>query len=104
MNSAFNQLQKQSERFKDHELCTYHQESLQLADAFVQTIEQPQRNLPVMMDRRRQENIESNRNILESVVQALVFCGKQEIALRGDAEDNAKPGNPGSFVKLQEMI
>ena len=53
-----------------------------------------------------QKQIQANRKIIESLLKVIVFCGKQNIALRGHrCEDNdvlmaENDGNPGNFLAL----
>ena len=44
------------------------------------------------------------RGILKSVASAVLFCAKQCIALRGDAEQLDSPGNPGNFLALLKLL
>ena len=46
-------------------------------------------------DAHKTANIEHDRSILKSLTSAVLFCGRQCIALRGDAENTETPGNPG---------
>ena len=72
-----------------------HQCSLQLAEQLVHFVEYPETNLPALFSSRR-----ADRGILKSVASTVLFCAKQCIALRGDAEQLDTPGNPGNFLAL----
>lgn len=104
VNAPFRTWQKKAEKCKDHEHAKYHQEALQLAEEFVHSIEQPATTVVCMVDRRRAQNIERNRSILKCVADAILYCGRQCIALRGDAEKLNTPGNPGNFLSLLKLL
>lgn len=40
-----------------------------------------------LMDKGRKKQAETNRKLLGSIVKVVVFCGKQNIPLRGDRDD-----------------
>ena len=42
--------------------------------------------------------------MLKSVASAVLYCARQCIALRGDAEDTELPGNPGNFLALLKLL
>ena len=60
--------------------------------------------MPSQIDQRRAANIKHNRAILKSIVRAVLFCGRQCIALRGDAEGGDGPGNPGNIRALLKLL
>ena len=104
VNSPFCAWHKKAEKCKDHEHAKYHQEALQCAEEFVHTIEQPTTTVASMVDRRRAQKIEGNRSILKCVADAILYCGRQCIALRGDAEKCNTPGNPGNFLSVLQLV
>ena len=84
VNNPFRSWHKKSEKCKTHETSQYHQEALCLADSFLRSVESPETTTVAMLEKRKMENIERNRAILKSITEAIVFCGRQCIALRGD--------------------
>ena len=56
------------------------------------------------IDARKAANIECNCSILKSLANAVLFCGRQCIALRGDTEHLDKLGNPGNFLALLKLL
>ena len=42
--------------------------------------------------------------MLKSIVRAILFCGRQCIALRGNSEQLDTPGNPGNFLSLLKLL
>ena len=39
-----------------------------------------------------------------SIASAVLYCGRQCIALRGDAEDGKSVGNPGNLLGLLRLL
>ena len=70
----------------------------------MRSVENPDKTLPSLINSRRANNIVQNRAILKSVARAVLFCGKQCIALRGDSEQLDTPGNPGNFLALLRLM
>ena len=52
----------------------------------------------------RGNGVSSGIFILKCIAQALLYCGKQGIALRGDKESVHETGNPGNFIALLKLI
>jgi len=67
-------------------------------------VEHPDASIASHVDTRKAANIEHNRKILKSLARAVLFCGKQCIALRGDIEKPEAPGNPGNFLALLKLL
>ena len=51
----------------------------------------------------RLQEIQSNRHYLISIVQVLLFCAHQEIALRGH-DESVKSANRGNFLELLHLL
>lgn len=103
VTSPFRTWQKKSEKFKAHESSAYHHESVVLADELKRRIEHPEEAITAVIDKEKAANIAKNRNILKSIIRAVLFCGQQCIALRCDAENLDTPGNPGNFLALLKL-
>ncbi|KAL5491472.1 hypothetical protein EMCRGX_G016767 [Ephydatia muelleri] len=101
VTKPFQTWQKKSAQFANHEKTSYHQCSLQLAEQLVHSVQHPETNLLALFSSRRADNIARNRGILKSVASAVLFCAKQCIALRGDADT---PRNPGNFLALLKLL
>ncbi|KAL7844825.1 hypothetical protein SRHO_G00233640 [Serrasalmus rhombeus] len=56
------------------------------------------------MDSAKEANIKENRHILKCVAEAVLYCGRQCIALRGSAEQQHCSGNPGNFLALLKLL
>ena len=58
-----------------------------------------------MLDDVRREQIDKNRYYLKAVIDVLLYCAKQEIALRGHRESlSAQSSNRGKFLELMELL
>ena len=75
----------------------------------VKTVEHSQSSIVAQVDAWRAANITRNREVLKSIARAVLFCGRQCIALRGDGEriemnDTFVSGNPGNFLALLKLL
>ena len=77
---------------------------MQLADAFIMSVEKPDTSLPVLINTRKADNIHHNRSILKTVADAILYCARQCIALCGDHEKLDHPGNAGNFISLLKLL
>ena len=97
-------MEQKSEKTKEHVQSHYHQKSMELADNLKFTIEHPHHTIVSKIDARKAANIERNRSLLKSIARAILYCGRQCIALRGDREDIDLPGNHGNFLSLLKVL
>ena len=104
VTSPFRMWQKKSEKLKAYENSAYHYESMVLADDLKWKNEHPEEAITAVADKTKAANIARNQNILKSVTQAVLYCGQQCIALRGDAEKLDTLGNRGNFLALLKLI
>lgn len=81
-----------------------HYEAALKAEALIQRFENPNQTLPYKMNTEKAKRIAENRKILSSVIEAITYCARQCIALRGDNEDLSSPGNPGHFLALLKVM
>ena len=77
---------------------------MEFADQLIRSVEHPETPLPAIINAKRATNIAQNRRVLKSIARAILFCGKQCIALRGDAEQMDTPGHPGNFLTLLKLL
>ena len=78
----------------------YHLESVTTAQALKVSTEDTSRRIDVITNTSLQRQIDNNKHILEQIVHAILFLGKQGLAFRGDNEDVKSPKNPGNFLAL----
>ena len=81
---------KKSEKVREHEQCMYHQNAMEKAADLKQAVEHP--------------HIKGSREVLKYIARAVLYCGRQCIAQRGDAENLNRPGNPGNFLALVKVM
>ena len=82
----------------------YHINAVADASAFIRTVECPQERLDVRMNQQYLQNIKENRHILKCVVECILLCGRQCIALRDDIENLEKSVNPGHFFAVLKLM
>ena len=94
------------EKAQEHSKAKYHLEAMLEAEDYIKRRTTPNSTISSQTSERIRQNVERNRKILTSVIQALEYCGKQCIALRGDEESRAseKTGNRGNFLCLLKLM
>ena len=91
LEKATGSSQKNPGMINAHEQSEYHKHAVQMAEDFIYNYEHPQSRID---GRIRRENLMRNKHILRSIIDAIVLCGKQGIALRGHCDDgSADPSN-----------
>ena len=104
VNKPFIKWNKKSEKIHPHGLIQYHQDAEKLALNFISSVENPSKSIGPLIDRQRLEKIEKNRHIVPCTAEAILFCGRQCIGLRGDCEKFNSSGNPGNFLALLSVM
>lgn len=95
VTQPFHVWNRKGEKAKEHEFCSYHQHALEQADHQKWTVEKPHTTIISQVDAH---NIKWNHAVLKSIACAVLYWGRQCIALRGGAKDTESPGNPGNFL------
>jgi hypothetical protein len=105
-------LKKASEKLRDHfegnttaMAKKYHLAAVEKAELFKATMEQKIVPIDQQLCSIRAENVRRNREKLKSIVETIIFCGRQGIALRGHRDDwkhldEVPHANPGNFIAL----
>ena len=105
VNFPFRRWHKMSETFPAHAKMDYHRKAIQKSEMFCAVIEKPSQSTRNLIDAKLSENVTKNRHIVKCMSEALLFCARQCISLRGDKEDvNSTSGNPGNFFSLLKLI
>ena len=104
VSKPFCRWNKNSENAKEHVQSKYHQKCVELTDNLKFTIEHPDTAIVSRIDAHKAANIKHNRSLLKSIASAVLFCGRQCNALRGDIEDYDAPGNHGNFLSLLKLL
>ena len=82
----------------------YHIDAVEAGLAFKRSIEHPEEHIDVRLSSDLLRLINENRQIIKCCAEAVLYCGRQCIALRGDNEKLDQPGNPGNFLALLKMM
>lgn len=72
--------------FRAHENCEYHKEAAEKVDAFLNAI-RTGTTVVQLSDAALATRMSRNSKVLASVVESVIFCGRQNIALRGHRVD-----------------
>ena len=104
VNSAFTRWTKVTTTLGSHATLEYHLESLTKADAFKCGYEDPEKTIRGHFNKELVEHIAKNRLIMERIVRAILYLGKQGLALRGRGEDPRRGSNPGNFLSLLHLM
>ena len=104
VNAPFTKWHHRSKVVVKHQNSTKHKEAVEKAEYFIHSIERPETNIAVIVDHNKQANITENRHILKCIAEAVLLCGRQCIALRGNNENVASSGNPGNFLAVLRTI
>ena len=95
---------KATDILKDHQKEEYHITASLRADDFLQTAERPETSITPIIDNEAARHIAKNRKLLRSIISCIVFCGTQNMALRGHNESLSDEGNnPGNFLALLQF-
>ena len=63
------------------------------------------KTLPFIVNEEKRRRCQENRHILKMIVKDILFCGRQNITLRGDVEDIKDPSkNPGNFLAMLKVF
>ena len=103
VSEKFNHWTRKSTKFSSHNSNKYHQLALCQMDGLKSAITKPGSSIDSRIKKISNEEIIKNRHIIKSLAEAVLFCGKQCIALRGhrdDASSSDAQGNRGNFHAL----
>ena len=95
-------------KFANHKISDNHQYSDGKYQAFKVNRKDPTKAVNTMWSKAEAERIRKNRERLKTVIECVLFLGKQGLAFRGNREDNEHfddPGtNPGNFKALLQLL
>ena len=110
VETAFTNFKKMYEFCDAHAEQQYHKDAVVTCDAFVERWSGRRESVAVQLRVGSRETIQSNRQKLHSIVETIVLCGRQNIALRGhrdsgtDVERVQSTGvNHGNFRALLDF-
>ncbi|KAL4144132.1 hypothetical protein QTP88_006359 [Uroleucon formosanum] len=102
----FNNWKKAKEVFNKHSSLEYHKTAALKADSFLNVFSKKQKSIVDALDDDRSKQIINNRKRLLPIVECIILCGKQEIALRGHRDFgpidfiSASAKNEGNFREI----
>ena len=102
VSEKFNHWTRKSMKNSSHNSTKYHLLALSRVDALKSAIEKPGSSIGSLIRQTSSAEIVKNRFIIKSLTEAVLFCGKQCIALRGHRDDCTADvqGNRGNFLAL----
>lgn len=106
---GFSSWQKALEKFENHQKSQYHCDSILKSDNFVQIKKDIKKPIDKTIDISKNKQAEQNRNILKPIIDTVIFCGRQNIALRSHRDhglfdiENPPIENEGNFRALLRM-
>jgi len=89
---------KATERFSTHQKSNSHKEALCKVIGYKQSLTSSG-NIIGLIDKNHCKVVSDNRNYLKNILETLLYCAKQGIAIRGHEEDS-KSLNKGNFIEL----
>lgn len=110
VDTAFTNFKKAYEMCDSHAVRHYHKDAVIFCDAFVERMTGRRDSIAVQLNKDLAHSIETNKQKLASIVETIVFCGRQNIPLRGhrdsgtDVEGCQSPTtNHGNFRALLQF-
>ena len=100
VKSALKNFNKATDILKEHHKEEYHIAASVKAENFIKIMQEPQKAISSIIDTQRSTLIEENRKLLHSIISCIVYCGRQNIALRGHVESTDGENNPGNSLAL----
>ena len=82
-----------------------HAKAARTAIEFIESYENPHKNIISYVDSAAAERLKENRHILRMIVDVILYWGRQAIPLRGNKEHSSEATtNPGNFLALLKLF
>ncbi|XP_031332794.1 zinc finger MYM-type protein 1-like [Photinus pyralis] len=97
---------KAKERFTEHQTREYHQHNVENAALITNIVKGKQDPINLQLNQEEKNQILENRKTLEPIIETVLLCGKQGLALRGHRDggriivDPEKDDNEGNFREI----
>ena len=106
---AFTNFKHAIETFKKHEQKDYHKEAVVKMESFMKVMSGQQDSISVQINNAAKELIATNRKKLQSIIETIILCGRQNIPLRGHRDagtdlERACEGHGNFWALLQFRI
>lgn len=104
--TKFDNWRKALEGFQNHSETNYHKTCLSDSEHFLKVQKNINEDISVKLDSSRKNQIMKNRELLTPIIEAIILCGRQNIAFRGhrdsgklmiDQTDDEYENNEGNF-------
>ena len=102
VNSPMVNFTRAKQTLQEHSTQRFHQLSVEDTAVFTGQMERGYVSIGQQVQSQSARAIEKNRKVLLSMLKAIIFCGRQNIALRGRCSDGSD-GNPGNFEALLQF-
>ena len=106
VNQTLKLFNKATDKLKAHDKSELHKNAMAQSDNFLRVMDKKNSTIHEQVNTALTERIAKNRQKLTSIIKTVIFCGRQNIALRGNHEsDSALPDstNRGNFKALLEF-
>jgi len=106
VTKQYNRWKDALENFSSHQTTEYHKYCRLAANNLLKVSTNEIQPIDVVLDSRLKKEIEGNRKFIEPIIDTVVFCGRQGIALRGDKDHGSIESfdypvhNDGNFRNL----
>ena len=101
---GFLELECYFERFRDHAMKSpIHSNATLRATQFRSCMENKLTVIDVQYSGMISKQVEINGKKLQPIIEAIILCGRKNIALRGDRDDDTK-NNPGNLQAMLEYL
>ena len=87
----------------EHDKQSSHRMACQDALEFLSQMENGKPSVRQLLENELGTSIAKNRAILKSILKVIIFCGKQNISLRGHCEQIGSHSNHGNFLALVDF-
>lgn len=93
VSKPFHQWQKALEKIQEHGRLKYHEDAMIQSENFLARMKKPEAGIDVILDGAAAEQIENNRKVLGGIIEIILLCGRQGLALRGTDDDGVMVSN-----------
>lgn len=105
VKTAFRHWKKALEKFREHQTKRYHKDAMDDGQNFKLIYENKKNDVISEIDKGRKQQQLENRQKLIPIIRAILFCGRQGIAIRGHRDDgnlliDMPKENDGNFRAL----
>ena len=107
MDEGFQNWKKQNDALKKHERSETHRSSKVAEALFLQkrSVNALLNTEMILEEQRLREKAKANRNVMKRIVDAVMFLGRQGLALRGHRESLMRETqNSGNFLELLKLL